>query len=273
MAEPKTIVAAKAGRRVWLSIGAPILGLVLLVSLFAVVLLIDFARQQDDAFAEGSQRLVANGIEAKADALATLTADYAVWDDAYTHVTRRFSRAWLDRNFYSSFVDAFLVLRRGEAPRYVWRGPHAPANFDQVQNHLLNAIEAMPMFRPPLRAHAIEGVARTLLLIDGKLVFVSVAQIASDSQDVAHAGAPDYLVAVQVLDADGKRDAMVRVAEGQKQAAVLEAEGAKQAEVLRAEGHAGSGLVGGAHREPPAASARLEASREPHALQRPISPR
>jgi regulator of protease activity HflC (stomatin/prohibitin superfamily) len=41
-----------------------------------------------------------------------------------------------------------------------------------------------------------------------------------------------------ITEADGKRDATIRVAEGQKQAAILEAEGQRQAAILRAEGFA-----------------------------------
>lgn len=41
-----------------------------------------------------------------------------------------------------------------------------------------------------------------------------------------------------VIEADGQRDAAVRVAEGRRQATVLEASGAREAEILRADGHA-----------------------------------
>lgn len=41
-----------------------------------------------------------------------------------------------------------------------------------------------------------------------------------------------------ILEADGRRDASIRVAEGEKRATVLEAEGARQASILRAEGFA-----------------------------------
>ena len=41
-----------------------------------------------------------------------------------------------------------------------------------------------------------------------------------------------------VLDADGKREAAVRVADGEKQSAILAAEGARQSAILRAQGYA-----------------------------------
>lgn len=41
-----------------------------------------------------------------------------------------------------------------------------------------------------------------------------------------------------MTEADGRRDAAVRVAEGQRQAVILQAEGDRQAAVLRAEGYA-----------------------------------
>jgi signal transduction histidine kinase len=193
-----------ASRYAWLSAGAPILGLVLLVALLALVLLLSFARQQDRYYSSGTRQLMSSAIEAKARALGTLAIDYANWDAAYGNITRRFNRAWLDRNFYSSIADALIVFRPGQSPRYVWFMEDSPAN---VTMQVVDAAAQAPNLsalagaeEPP------DGMASTFVEVGGRLAVVSIAPITPEDHAARRAlsGSADidYLIAVNFLDAE-----------------------------------------------------------------------
>jgi signal transduction histidine kinase len=191
-----------ASRHAWLSAGAPILGLVLLVSLLAVLLLLSFARQQDRAYADGTRHLVENVLKGRARALGALTVDYANWDAAYNHVSPRVDVAWLENNFYSSIADALIVFRPGESPRFVWFMDRTPVN---VTMQVVDAASRVPNLSALAgAAQSPEGVGNTFATVDGRLAIISVVPITPED-DLARralAGRSDtyYLVAVQFLD-------------------------------------------------------------------------
>ncbi|HRO04418.1 MAG TPA: hypothetical protein PLS69_12520, partial [Terricaulis sp.] len=70
-------ISEASARGAWVSVGAPILALMLVIVVSAVAAFAGFARQQDEAFAHSSERLVAGSIEARQKALAALLVDYA----------------------------------------------------------------------------------------------------------------------------------------------------------------------------------------------------
>src|SRR5262252_1073874 len=115
-------------RHAFLSAGAPILGLVLLVIAGAFVVFINFAQQQDRAYVENTRRLMANTLQGRLHALSDVTLDYASWNDAYAHISERWDRAWVAGNFYSTVTDAMVVFRRDRSVLYVWKAQSLQAD-------------------------------------------------------------------------------------------------------------------------------------------------
>ena len=170
-----------ASRNAWLSVGAPILGLVLLVSLFALLLLLSFARQQDKDYANGSRQLVSSALDGRAHAIASLTIDYANWDDAYQNISRRFSRRWLERVFYSSVTDAFVVFQRGHAPRFVWfkdeASPGLGAAIARTASKAPNLDSLAGALEPP------DGVATAYAVVGGRLAVIGIAPVTPENNE------------------------------------------------------------------------------------------
>jgi signal transduction histidine kinase len=202
MTDKRATPSLEASRHAWLTAGAPILGLVLFVSMLAVLLLLSFAREQDRDYATGTQHLVHNVLEGRGRALGALTIDYANWQAAYDHASPRFSSAWFEESFYSSVVDALIVFRPGESPRYVWFMDEAPVN---VTMQVIDAASRIPNLSTLAGAEqSPDGVANTFATVDGRLAIISTAPITpeDDAERRALAGRTDtyYLVAVQFLD-------------------------------------------------------------------------
>jgi signal transduction histidine kinase len=110
-------------RSVFLSIGGPIIGLALVISICGFGLLFDIARTQDDAFARSTVALVERAVDAKVDALSTLTNDYTEWDIGYQKVTQAFDGAWIADNMYVNSADATMIVRPGMGIRYTYVSP------------------------------------------------------------------------------------------------------------------------------------------------------
>jgi hypothetical protein len=110
-----------ASRRAWISAGAPIFVLVLVVAMLFFALIANFAQRQDRAFAEDSSHLVGSVIRSRAEALARLTLDYAMWNEAYENITLDYNEAWLAENYYSAVADGLVLLRADGSHRYEWQ--------------------------------------------------------------------------------------------------------------------------------------------------------
>ncbi|MDX2274075.1 MAG: ATP-binding protein [Hyphomonadaceae bacterium] len=199
---PRITPRIDSARHAWLSAGAPIIGLVLLIGVLALLMLVGFARQQDRDFADGTRHLVQGALDGRMRALDALALDYANWDDAYANTSVQFSASWLKGMFYSSVADALIVFRPGESPRFVWFNENAPAN---VTMQLVDAASRAPNLStlagtedPAL------GVAHTYAAVGDNLAIIGVTPITpeNDAARRALAGREDlyYLAAVQFLD-------------------------------------------------------------------------
>lgn len=194
-------------RRAWGGVGVPVLALVLVIVALAVATLAGFARQQDRAFVENTQRLVASGAEAQADALAPLVVDFANWDASFANITTRWNQSWVDANIYSSVVDAMFILRADGTVRYNWFAEGAETQRAEIQREAIDALVRVPNLRRLARADTPGQTAtHTYALHDGRWLIVSVAPVTRE--DNAARMAPrnegyDYIAAVKVIDAAG----------------------------------------------------------------------
>lgn len=189
----------------FISAGAPILGLVLLVIAGAFVVFINFAQQQDRSYVENTRRLVANTVEGRMHALADVTLDYANWTDAYNAISLRWNQQWVAGNFYSTVTDGMVIFRRDGAVRYVWKAPSLEGNSTALAYQVVSAARNIPSLGAlPTAPHASGTVARTLTLLNGRLTLLSVAAIApeNDAERVRRlSNAPvDYVAAIDILE-------------------------------------------------------------------------
>jgi signal transduction histidine kinase len=109
---------AFAQSSIWMSVGAPMMVLLALISICGSFILLDFARDQDRAFADNSKVLVDRAIKERIKALATLTNDYSEWDAAYKAVTVAWDQTWVEENIYVTAVHSSLIYNRQRGIRY-----------------------------------------------------------------------------------------------------------------------------------------------------------
>lgn len=190
-------------RRAWIGVGAPILGLVVLVIALAIATFASFARQQDEAYVVNTQRLAQNALDARAAALAAMMIEYANWDAAYENVSRAWNDDFVAANFYSSVVDSLIILHSGGEVRHRWF--HADvADAPALERLAVDAVHAMPDLALLARApRAEQTVAHTFAIHNGALVIIAVAPItpednAARMMQTRRLGL-DYVVAVNVL--------------------------------------------------------------------------
>lgn len=194
-------------RRVWLGVGAPVVGLVFVMMALSTALLWSFARQQDDEFARASRRLVENAIEGKQASLADMTLDYANWDAAVAATARRLDRDWLEQNYYSSVLDAIVVFR-GNISRYAWVDEAFEVRQEALAAAVLRVARASSGLQPlAAEPELADSVVRTVTIIDGQLAMISVAPITYEDDarrmaDAASGRALDFIVTLQMFDRD-----------------------------------------------------------------------
>ncbi len=192
-------------RQAFLSAGAPILGLVVLVIAGAFAVFINFAHQQDRSYVENTRRLVANTFEGRLHALSDVTLDYANWTDAYNAISVHWNGAWVAGNFYSTVTDGMVIFRRDATVRYVWKAPSLEANPTALAYQVVAAARDIPSLGALATAPQAAGsVTRTLAMFNGRPALLSVAAIApeNDAERLARlTGAPvDYVAAVDILE-------------------------------------------------------------------------
>jgi|GEM_PF-2027362 len=201
----KKVSIVNASRRAWLSAGAPIALLVLIVALGALATFVDFANQQNRAFQQDSSRLIVNAVDERSRGLSDNALDFASWNDAYQNISVRWNQAWVASNYYSAVSDGFIVFRANGVPRHIWMAPQLHDASHRLAMGLLRAAAAIPeLERLGEAPKAAATVTHARAAIDGKLALISVAAIApeDDAQRLAlHAGAnTDYLASVKFLD-------------------------------------------------------------------------
>ena len=199
------IFKRRLSRHAFISAGAPILGLVLLVIAGAFFVFIKFAQQQDRTYVETSRRLVASTLVGRLHALSDVTLDYGSWNDAYNAISVHWNGSWVAANFYSTVTDAMVIFRNDGAVRYVWKAEALEANSTALAFQFVRAARDIPALGSLARApHASGTVTRTLALLNGRLALLSVAAIAPEndavrSQRPANA-AIDYIASIDILD-------------------------------------------------------------------------
>jgi signal transduction histidine kinase len=192
-------------RQAFVSAGAPILGLVLLVIAGAFAVFFNFAQQQDRAYVESTHRLVANTFNGRQHALADVTLDYGNWNDAYNAISRRWNGPWVAANFYSTVTDAMVIFRRDGTIRYVWKAEALEANSAALAYQMIQAARDIPALPSLMTApHTAGTVAHTLTMLNGRLAILSVAAITPEDDAVRlHLPADqpvDYLATIDILE-------------------------------------------------------------------------
>jgi signal transduction histidine kinase len=196
------IEASARGRQLWMSVGAPILILVLCICAAAVAMFAEFARRQDDAFVHNSQQLVGAAMRGRSRALSNTTKDYAYWDDAYQAITRRWNPAWVERNFVSAVADGLIVFRSDRTLKHAWFGEQADVDGAALARALVR--QAASDSELQLMAAAGDAASATVsrtLNINGRLVIVATAPVSLEAATPRRPGAAvDFVVSVDVID-------------------------------------------------------------------------
>src|SRR5262249_6500977 len=140
----RTANISAASRRAWLTVGAPIIALVLAIAIGAAAVFVNFADQQNRAFREDSLRLVSNAMSERGRALTENTLDFASWNDAYQKISVRWDSAWVAGNYHSAVTDGLIVFRGNGQVRHVWFKPPLSNSDRRLSFGLLRAAEAIP---------------------------------------------------------------------------------------------------------------------------------
>jgi signal transduction histidine kinase len=115
----KRLAAIKFQRSaIWLSVGAPIISLLIVIALCGFSLLSDFAKEQDKAFEANTSVLVDRALNERVSALKTLVTDYAEWSAAYQAITVAWDQKWINENMYMVSVDRSMVYRPNVGVRF-----------------------------------------------------------------------------------------------------------------------------------------------------------
>lgn len=186
---------SEAARQAWLGAGAPIIALVLIVTMLAWVLVANFARQQDEGFVRDSTRLMQSALEDRAQAIADQAKDYGAWDDAYVAVTQRWDPEWLEGNYFTTIADALVVFRpQAHAARHAWVAELHAAGAAALTRATLDAAQAAMSAhgqgQPTISGH---------FVWNGTLVLFSAAPIRTleGAEPVL-----DYVAIVEVFEPD-----------------------------------------------------------------------
>lgn len=205
MQAPLAYFGDENARRAWISVGAPILGLVVVIIVLAVSVFAGFARQHDRVYAESTQRLFVSALNGRSAGLATMTVDFAHWDAAVANISVAWNQSWVNDNIYSNVADAMFVFRADGTVRYAWFSESVTEWEADIQSASIQAAIAIPTLRRLARAPVPgETSAYTYAMLDGRLLAVAVAPVTPENNTrrtgevrvVGH----DYIAAVDVLE-------------------------------------------------------------------------
>lgn len=190
-------------RRAWIGVGAPILGLVLVIIALAIAVFSSFASQQDQAYADNTRRLAASAVDARATNMRSMVVEYANWDASVTNIENSFNAGWINANIYSSIVDAMFVFRADGTVLYAWFADKVGER-EALQAESIAAAINIPELRRLARAERVaDTAASTHFLLDGRWGMVSIAPVTPASDAARHAArAPQtFIAAVDLLEA------------------------------------------------------------------------
>ncbi len=191
--------------RAWLSVGAPILGLIFIVIMLAIAMLAGLAREQDEAYAQSTQQLIANSVESRGQMLASMALDTANWDEAYQAITVAWDQEWIDGMIYSSVSDGMILMRSDGVVRYAWFSDEYADVRTDAQTAAVVATRAIPgLRRLPFAETIQQTTARTITRLDGKLVVIGVAAVTPEDEAARLGRAPDanadFLISIDVVE-------------------------------------------------------------------------
>lgn len=194
----------EGARSAWVGVGAPILGLVVVIIALAVALIANFARQQDRVYVENTQRLVTRALNARGEGLVGMTIDFANWDTAFANVSARWNETWVKENIYSSVADAMFVLRADGVVGHAWFAGEV-ADPTALQAVSIASVISIPDLRRLARAPTPgETGAYTYATLNGRLIVIAVSPVTVEDSTLrrnqARVGGFDYIAAVDVLD-------------------------------------------------------------------------
>lgn len=191
--------------RAWIGVGVPILGLIFIVIMLSIAMLAGFAREQDRAYAEATERLVAGSTDARGQALASVALDYANWDDAYQAVTVSWDQDWVEDNFYTSVADGMILFRADGVVRYTWFSEDYTDEAADAQSIGVVAARAIPNLRRLAAAASLQDtMTRTMTRLDGRLVIIGVAALTPEDNAarVQRPGGEDFLAIIDIVESD-----------------------------------------------------------------------
>jgi signal transduction histidine kinase len=193
----------KKNLSVYLSVGGPIIALLIAIAVGGFTLLYDLAREQDRSYVQNTTVLVDRAVESRTQALATLSQDYSKWDTAYELVTLSWNQKWVDENIYVTAVDASLIYRPGVGVRHTSISELGAPSTTELEGFFANPrIEALTselLADPISRADLGRGTIQDL---DGTLALVYVSPFRPSGKSGAYkadAVRKDVAVVVDVL--------------------------------------------------------------------------
>ncbi len=194
----------EALRQAWLSAGAPILALVFTVVAAALAVFVNFAGQQDQAYARTSRALVESALAGRLQAQRDLTLDLANWNDAYQAVAMRGDRDWLASNYSSSVSDGVIVFDAQGQIVHTWLAANLLGSSARLPREIVAQARAVPGLEALIRESDVQETARGVTAaIDGRLTLLAVAPVSREDDAVrmrdAERGATHYVVSVQIL--------------------------------------------------------------------------
>lgn len=189
--------------RVSISVGGPILALVLVIGLLAFQLLGSIAQHQDSQYASNTRSLVRKAIDAKQAMNANVALDYGNWTDAWLATRDRLDRSFLDANFQTMVTSGIAVFRPGVGPRHIHVGDETPGVAEGFERLMRGWARTPEDSTFPVVQGAIRPID-SYIVIDGTLAAISIRPIqpeeGSDLQLPA-SGPTDWAVALRMLNA------------------------------------------------------------------------
>jgi sensor domain CHASE-containing protein len=197
--------SSRLAQRLWLASALPVLLLAVLFSGFAAISRLDYARHIDEASRAMTERLVSSALAARREATEEVTLDFAHWNDAYAAISLRWNPQWLERNYYSSVLDALIVFRGGQL-RYLWTAENLETGPGAIGRDAMAAARSAPELSQLARANGSPKVVSMLTSIGGNLALVGMAAVSPEDERTREAldrnNAPrDYVLAIRLLDA------------------------------------------------------------------------
>ncbi len=189
----------------YLRFGWPIISLVFMVASGGYLLLLESARDRDQAYVQNTRDFVHQSIKEMSARNEAVAEELAVWTDAYLNVSVKEDQTWLKANYLSKNLSALAIYRRDVGIRYLFLGDTlSQTGTDTAEvSKSLNTIVDRVHKQSPSSSQVIGG-SNELVLLNGKLATLTMQPLQPYDDykgPRAHNEVPrDYTVAVKILD-------------------------------------------------------------------------